>query len=493
MLIENLNSVARKYYSPNISKHDHSKYLDECFELLNAFFETKLKDNYLFSGLTYNNKRDEAEIKTVSSKTSETGYHFNIDIKTIMEPVINDLLIDIKKKDVNEMCMSLTYTLLRNPTEGTDLFLVSGDGYNNKDLKSNRPKTDIYQLSTLIFAENFKIFLTFEENQRQIDEFRRIKEAFLDFDDQKIGRLLWHYKRLENICKNQNQDLFVHFIRPSFIDFGHNILLSLATNEVINYQLLLTIDLLIYRIASHMAIEKNKEADKIENLKLVSNSIHSIKTGTNILLSPALNSLAQMDDLKDNHLIKIALAARDQLLAITEIINLISKLSSKNLTNLQKKEELTNSGLFSTRKHVINLSEKLQEIIDLNSKDRTKAKIILEGDKNIILDETFLSYEEANPTELFYLFFLITIFENCIKHGKKDVKTMTIKVKVQFDAEKKIIEFKNQSKSENDFELTFANSTGYINFLFFIFRELKFGEIKCVSKNKVFTIEIRSN
>lgn len=493
MLIESLNKVAKEYYSKDILEHNHSKYLEDCFKILYTFFEQKLGDTYLFSALTYNNKHSEADIKTVPSGTSNTDYHFAVEIQPILEPVINDLLEDLKKKGDDEICMSLTFTLLQNSTEGTDLFLKSGNGYESEVFKSHRPKTDIFQISSLKFDENFEVFIRNDENQRLIAEFGEIKEVFKKAydDNKKFGRLLWQYMRLESLCKNKNQSFFVHFIRPSFIDFGHNVLLSLATNKTIDYQLLLIIDLLVYRIASQMAIEKIKEIDKIENLKLVSNSIHAIKTGTNILLSPALESLGQMKELKDNYLVKVALDARDQLIAITEIINLISKLSSKNLSNLQKKEELINSRLFSAKKDKFYLSKKLQEISDLNSKDGTKPNAIPDGDINIVLDENFLSYEGTNPTELFYLFLLITIFENCIKHGELDINTQ-IKVTVYFDTEKKVLEFTNESESENKFDLTYENSTGYINFLFFIFKELDFGKIECGSENKLFRFKIMS-
>jgi len=484
MIVDQLNNAARKYYLTNSPKPDHQKYLEECFDHLNGHLKKALAGKYLFSALTSTSKSDRKVVSVASSNTSETGYDFDENIQQILEPRIKLLLADVNL----ERCISLTSTLLDDPQNGRDLILQSRDDY--VAIQDQRPKTQIFTTRPIVFSENFEDFMSSHENGQEIKRFRGLIKAFGEFDNETIGRLIWHYKKLETLCAYAKQAFFVHFIRPSFIEFDNNILLSLATNEVIDPQSLLVIDLLVYRIASQMAIEKTKEADKIENLKLVSNSIHSIKTGTNILLSPALNSLAEEFD--GHYLVRKALEARDQLLTVTEIINLISKLFSKHLTNPQKKNELLNSKLYTTENEQFHLSTKLQEIVDLNSRDMTKPVVILDGDKHVILDQGFLSFEGVNPSESFYLFLLITVIENCLKHGLQNFRTSEITLTIRFDVESKFLEFSNRSNSDEHFEITYEDSTGYINYLFFIFDELKLGTIKCKSKKGIFSFTIRS-
>lgn len=275
--IRRLNVVARKYYHKENVKFNHESYIQECLECLLSFFSTELfvgeganrENAYLFAALTYK-KEENPKIELVRVADG-LGYYFAGEVEQELEDSFNRIIGELYEAIHKRESMSVTKVLLKDKKRGKDLFLYSGDSY-EAPVEPSNPAVDariaFFPLKSLKFNPDESVERFCERNGGPIREFRdsldHNAEMKLTETDQQIGVLLWHYKRMEEVyyrCRGGGEFL-VHFIRPSFIDFGHNILLSLGTSRRLDVDQLSLIYLLIYRIVSQTVIEKTKQAER---------------------------------------------------------------------------------------------------------------------------------------------------------------------------------------------------------------------------------------
>lgn len=497
-VIREINKISRLHYYDRRTIFDHHSYLKECLNCLRTFFSVnvELSDKYLFSALTL--RKEHTETIEVIKVNDDTGYDFAEPVKASFEPIIAELL-----KAINDnQCISLTRTLLKNSVDGRVLFFTSKRDY-DAPIKpypgqESDAKVRFFPLSSIKYAGNdFDSFLT--DHEPQIFEFKRSivddsksEEGLTEYSLERLGTLLWYYKKLEIALDETalHKDFSVHFFRPSFIEFEHNILLSLGTSQLLKPHQIAFLGLLIYRIASQMAIERIKEVEMIESLSHVSVSTHAIKTAINGLLSPPLNSLWQTDKFRNEYSLKVALKSRDKLLALTEVINLMSKLTSQRLNDQELRSALISSNLFSPYKMKYALTAKLRELFILQKTNLQETAIRIREDVEVILDSDFLAYGELFPTELFYELLLLTVVENCIKHGYVDKNEDFITLTITYT--ERTVSFSNRPKRADTFSLDLKNATGNLRLFYALVLRLQLGEIFVYSADDFYFI-LRSN
>ncbi len=272
--IRRFNVIARKYYHNDDVSFNHEFYLRECFECLLSLFSTELyvgegkkrENAYLFAALTYK-KEANPNIELVKI-TDDLGYYFAQDVEDDLKQSFNRIIAELYQDINQERSMSVTKALLRDKRWGKDLFLYSGQRYQEPIYPGNpevQARIAFFSLSELKFTPGCTAGDFCKLNDDYINKFRESldedSEMKLTDDDRQIGTLLWHYKRLEReyLARPGNREFFVHFIRPSFIEFGYNILLSLGTSRRLTFDQLSLIYLLVYRIVSQTVIEKIKQ------------------------------------------------------------------------------------------------------------------------------------------------------------------------------------------------------------------------------------------
>jgi hypothetical protein len=424
--VRRINQIARKYYYETEGIFDHTSYLSDCFGCLVEFFnDLSLPGSgappYIFSALTSKNE-DKDKIEVVKlGKRFGSGYHFvDGEVRTLLEPTIDRLLTDIQ----NKQCLSLTETLLKDKRRGKDLFIYSNKPYRTPIDSSGNPEAKIsfYPLTAAKFESNVKFEDFVNENTRNgsIELFKRtIRQDEDEFNAIDVARLLWYYKELESSFRSERQkkEFIVHFIRPSLIEFGYNILLSLATDAHLNADQLSFIYLLIYRIVNQMAIEKAKEVESLKRKTSYSLTSHSFKTVLSTTIIPQTKSLSKViqDSGANNDSIeralRVLLQQSEDLFRLTGIISLIDK--------VDKKKDFLKSGhadgLISptVNPDVFSISEysRLYNEQNPNSDD-----IVIDGALNSrLVIKVFQEFLTAPMITLFYK----TLFENLIRYAKR--------------------------------------------------------------------------
>jgi hypothetical protein len=426
--VRRVNQIARTYYYGTESGFDHKSYLRDCFRCLVDYFEElKFESSnhkpYLFSALTSKNE-DQDRIEVVKLNDGP-GYHFvNADIRNALEPTIDQLLTEIQ----NKQSISLTTTLLRNKRKGKDLYLYSRNSYSkpiNPEGANPEAKISFYALSELAFSKHdpsFDTFLNANIKNGSIELFK--KKIDNDEDDPaecettQVAKLLWYYKRLENsLPARLDNEFIVHFIRPSLIEFGYNILLSLATDKHLSAEQLSFIYLLVYRIVNQMAIEKAKEVETLKRKKSYSLTSHSFKTVLSTTIIPQTKSLAKA--IHDsgttcpsiNDAVGSLLQQSEDLFRLTGIISLIDKVDKK--TQFLKSGHA--DGLISPTPdpNVLSISEYCSRY---NQRNLNLDDIVIHGDGDSRLTiSVFDEYFTAPLVTLFYK----TLFENVVSHAKR--------------------------------------------------------------------------
>jgi len=280
-LIRYINLEANNIYGEN-GNFDHKEYIRKCNSALSNYLKNSLDNRYLFSTLSAWDRRKKDGVVFANPKKR---YHYkNEQIQRIFWPIIEgeDKLLDkIQSKEVN----SITHFLLQE-VYGRDLVFFGSNNYNppiTSLIDNNNSKIDFFSLSELKLLENIEEFVKYNSSKIEyfIQEIIKIRGKYDTKEN--TGKLLWHYKKMqeEYLKKYRGTDFLVHFIRPGFVDFDHNMLLSLATNELVTPDEIAIINLLVFKIVGLMASqqkEEQQEKERINNLIQISYSLgHNLK------------------------------------------------------------------------------------------------------------------------------------------------------------------------------------------------------------------------
>ncbi|MBN1185154.1 MAG: hypothetical protein JXB49_22905 [Bacteroidales bacterium] len=476
-LIRFINEQANKVYGGKDASFNHADYIRDCSDAFANYFQIFLKgDKYLFSTLSaWNRKKEDG----VFFANDDKRYNYNITVETIFKPIIegpdtstNSLLNDIK----NEKSISITKYVLQE-SYGIDVFF-NGDAKYTSPIKCEKDSHKIYffPLNKINFYSDNE---QFESDSINTQEIKKLAHELKmqndpDYTYQKACRLIWYYKKMQSEHKEgTGKDFMVHFIRPSFIDFDHNMLLSLATNDLLDKEELAIVDLILFKIVGLMATERVKQNEEIERLRNVSASTHVIKTTINGLFAPTLNSLLTETVVDDR--IKELFEVKEKLLKYAEVINLVTKLSSNIHEDKAVKESLISSSLFTTdsdnRGQIMNA---LNEIMKVRQRDFSLTKLTYKINEVHQLSANIFVYDNKYyPASAFFELLLLTIIENVIKYGATIDGTLTFSINL-FSNE---ISFTNKHKPNVKLEIKVDDMTGNFRVFHTILTKLSLGSL----------------
>lgn len=492
-----LNLIARKYYHNDDGTFHHEAYLRDCFKCLLTFFSTELyvgesaeRENvFLFAALTYK-KEDSTRIELVKLDDG-LGYYFNKDAEAELAALFNPVIEELYKAIYKKKSMSVTETLLKDKRRGKDLFLYSGKPYETPVDPSNEDvdaRIAFFRLSDLAFVEDESIEKFCKSNSKQIGEFKKSLNKNSEIDvadsDQQIGTLLWYYRQLQEkyLLKHQDKEFLVHFIRPSFIEFGYNILLSLGTNSRLNVDQLSLIYLLVYRIVSQTVIEKTKEAEKLKRKKSYSLTSHSFKTELSTTIIPQVNLV--VDTIKESALysnpklnehVDVLLEQSKELFRLTGLISLIDK--------IDKRDEFLESG---HRDELISTTQEFIKIADYcsvyNLRHPNLDDIVVRGYSTL----SITVFDEFLSGQLIRLFYK-TLFENIIIHGRR----VDNKVYLDVSQTPNGYSFENETRKES-FVIDDTKLTGNLLLFKTFIEETGSGKLHVKSENHKFNVVYES-
>lgn len=247
-----INEAATKYYADkNSFKHD--EFLSACNQILCKFFSKYLHDNFIFSTLSFTNK---GKLHLVNEKDGNNIYNFCSNVNEWQS-----LLAKIKSyiKEIEDgKIISLTNVLLDKNIK-QDLFLIHADSTYSPTILGD--KIQEYKLNAVAFNPTPADFI--KENEKCIEDFANkfANPLYTENTNYKYGKYIWNYYELakDYSTNNAHADFLIHFIKPSIVEFDYNLLLSLATNRLLEDDELAFINLLMHRIVSQTAIEKVEE------------------------------------------------------------------------------------------------------------------------------------------------------------------------------------------------------------------------------------------
>lgn len=426
-LIRFINEQANKVYGGKDASFNHADYIKHCSDAFANYFKIFIGDNYLFSTLSaWNRKKADG----VFFANPVRRYDYNISCEYLLKPIIeglNDDAVSLLNDIHQKQSISITKYLLQE-SYGFDLFFEGNTPY-NEPIKCRNQDAKIYffPLNNLLFSEN--TFQFQNKNKDIIESFiakiKIIKELETENIFEKTSRLLWYYRNMqvEYFNEVEGKDFIVHFIRPSFIDFDHNMLLSLATNRLLNEEELATIDLILFKIVGLMATERVKEVEALKTKTMFSLTTHSLKTHLNTTVIKTLNSF--YDKLKPYPDLKNAFEEHGRevktLFHLTELLSLTDKIDNKD----KFYEAGVNTELLSKKMVPYNLKGHLQKY-----NDRNKTSFDIEISPEIEMFDFSISIYGLYFGEKLLELFFNTIFENIAAYGKPDDKKKKLCIEI---------------------------------------------------------------
>lgn len=493
-LIRAINRIAKDHFSSRETYFNPTPYLEECLDSLREYFRAELKGDYLFSALTLKKsvptveRKDEEGIEIISRSKNE-GYHFRDDVvEGTFEPIIGELIQAVE----NKSSISLTRSLLKD-SHGKLLFFYSEKEYDSpiNPFESEDSKLALFSLSWLRLNPDGREFDRFlDANRRFIEKFKKMltgKECLPEENLQQEGKLLWYYKKLQEAYRpvEPDKDFVVHFIRPAFIEFDHNVLLSLATSRQLEPHQLAFIALLIYRIVGQMAIEKTKEIEELRRKRSFSLTTHSLKTELNTTIVPQIGMVK--DALRETpfperlplHKYVDDLERQGQnLFYMTGLITLVDKIGDK--------DTFVSSGLkqqlLVKAEEAINISQYCEEY---NARNRRLAEIVISGAPDQSLS---IKVYGVYLSRVLVKLFVDTIFENISLHGRRRNK----KVELRVSHSDHVWTFENDTRIEK-VEVDVSRLSGNLLLFQTFIEDTKSGTLVIDSGNHLFKVTCAFN
>jgi hypothetical protein len=427
-----INEQANIVYGGKGASFNHTAYINYCSDAFAKYFKNNFNNRYLFSTLSaWNRKKADGVIFANPDKR----YDYNNNVEGIFQPIIeghnnidDSLLNDIPKKSI-----SITKYILQE-SYGIDVFF-EGDSVYESPIKCNKDMHKIYffPLTKINFYSEIEDFENDSFNKQAIIKLANKLKIQNDYDYTypKVCRLLWYYKKMQVEYKKETEkDFMVHFIRPSFIDFDHNMLLSLATNDLLDKEELAIVDLILFKIVGLMATERVKEVEALKTKTMFSLTTHSLKTHLNTTVikekNAFLDKLVSFNELKEdfeNYLGKEV----DTLFRLTEILSLVDKINDKQkFINTAKGTELLSESIIT-----YNLEEHLTQFNRRKNIERTEPDIKICSNANLKAFTIPINiYDLYLGKDLIELFFN-TIFENIVVYGKPESGYRNLVIKIE--------------------------------------------------------------
>jgi len=334
-LLFKINEESVKIYSGKdsyIEKSKHNLFLTKCKDYLIEYLKNKYnnsrENNFVFSSLSYiNNSLDKGSINLVQGRgNNRNGFYINDTFEN------NAKLINIFDDFMNQLeegtTISLTKLLLNKKSRGG--LILSKNGIIRK---TNYPKNFHLDVSTKTgfnFTDNFEDDANSYLKLKTTDISTFFKKNGLE-DNQDLlpySRYLLKYLDISKIITPDKKDNFnIYFIKPSIIDFKHNLLLSIGLKGTINKADLSLITLLMDRIVSQTEVERGVE---LKN-KSIKNAISTVMS-RNMSHNIGSHVLSRVVDIES--------VSSSQLLADEQYKSKFDNVDIKDLTNNEVEKKL---------------------------------------------------------------------------------------------------------------------------------------------------------
>jgi hypothetical protein len=250
-----INDSAIKFYF-NKTDFNHDEFLSECLGHLKVYFEITLGDSFVYTVISFTKNQKLSFVGEAKGEVFK-GHKFSKTLRDNQKEELFKLLEGYINEANESKIISLTKILLEKQTK--------------KDVVINFKK-DTY--SEEILNDKIKEIHLFDNNDHDVEEafnscFKEKIENFQNEFPSPSSNLDLYLKYFLNYHSLSNQyyqfkeeDLLIHFIKPSIIEFDYNLLLSLATTKQLSEDQLAIVNLYMHRIVSQTATEKVQEALK---------------------------------------------------------------------------------------------------------------------------------------------------------------------------------------------------------------------------------------
>lgn len=260
-ILRQIRKLSDQHYGNG--KYEHEKFLSGCLDIHLREFGL-LGNKFILLTLTIFPK---GKLVTIDSiKNEKWSININLEVEGIQDikKLIEKYFDEIGEKKV----ISMTELLLSNK-KAKDFYLTYNNTCNDYD-DTIIDKNFIFQfkLDKLEYfdGDNYESFINKQSNKIKIEEF--INE-FQEMETSKsleekinlYGKYIYNYLQISHLYSNKNncKPFLLHFIKPSIVEFEYNVLLSIATSELLKSEELAFINLILHRIVSQTATEKVEE------------------------------------------------------------------------------------------------------------------------------------------------------------------------------------------------------------------------------------------
>lgn len=334
----------------------------------------------------------------------------------------------------------------------------------------DNPKEEIYDPGTVTNTKTVKLdtWYEFVKKKKMAGQCWTLFKHFFNNDESKERIEVGVYILLKNSFPSDEND------KNKIKDFIHYEVLKFLWDKGLEY-------------FSNSYIEKIKQDEELERLRNVSASAHVFKTTINGLFAPSLNSLLQETNV-DPRILELE-KVKSKLLKYAEVVNLMTKLSSKYKDKVAIKESLTGSGLFTMNPNEIGkIKSVYEEILKLRKEDSSLTALTFEINQEALAKDVFVYEDEYYPTKSFYELLLLTIIENAVEHGANDDGKLTVIMNL-FENE---ITFVNKPKPNSKKEIRKEDMTGNFRVFRTILNRLELGEFDVSNNNDEFKVTLKT-
>lgn len=271
-------------------------------------------------------------------------------------------------------------------------------------------------------------------------------------------------------------------------------ILSICTTKPMSEDLVFRWSLIASKVFKDIILN---ELDKFEEYKKnvgISVTLHQIKTFVEGVLDSPINKLdSSMPSLKSNPDFIKLIKGRNDIVNTANIINLITKLSTKKKSEIVDKKDLLGSSYFSESK-IASIQPIIEEIIELRKLDSRKKTVLITTNGCEEIDD-FLKCGSTYPSELFFKLFLLTVVENTANYGKEIDNVRQLELK--YDTAKKCLVARNIPENACDPLPKKNKLTGNFKAFDIILDTLEIGQLEFDKENEdgvsYFVTRLKSN
>ncbi len=443
-LVRGINMIGEEHFSRRGGPfNNHLEYLGNCNELLINYLKEELKENFVFYGLTWMDKKNNYnfvpsgynEQTSIKDKQYEFG---NQTASAVREFLETEYLSAIDNGEIISMTVS---TLSETP--GPDLIFYSGQAseYSHPiKEESDNAKIQFFNLQDVRLIKGKD---GVECDKKCIEKLK--KGLKLSGEANQVKRLVYYYKKLEKLfyTTNTEKPFIIHFIRPYFVEFEYNLLLTLSTSRLLKSETLAFIDSILHMIVGLLSTKTIREHESLKNRQSFSLQTHSFKTSLNTNIRSVKNNLKEhIEDnyASDQHLNKWV----DELDQGVELLYDLTGVSSL-LDKADMRSEFIKSGIREglLQKHPSSL--RLQDVVNrFNSINEEKDNIIVNMQDDDL--HRFFMFHDYYASDSLLNVFYLTLLENAESHGKPQKKTGLIKMDIESNLRELI--FSNEMAQE---------------------------------------------